>query len=430
MHRTRRRSRWTYPLAPLCAATLLLALAGGPCAPGASAGEAPSVTVRVEGLDATLIPPTQVALSGPSVVKDGNPQDACSITSALGALQLASDGNWAGPWELGQYAIFTIDGETHEFEKESKANYYWSFWLNDTESENAGACEVQLHQGDRVLFFPSCYGEQCPSPAPLPLEAEAPASADVGESVQVTVRRYTSAGAGSEVAGASVVGGGAGALTEAHGRATLTFAHAGETTVYVNAPDSIRTEAVVCVHNGDDGTCGTIAPAPCPLASSAASSCGPCAAASSCEPPVVCPAASTQASTAPCPGRLPTPSLEVARAAGVVNGHAYPRRSAPRILAGSVEVPVGDTLHAVRIALSRRAHGHCYAFSGPRAAFVRASCRATPRFFAVASTSSFTYLLPGRLRAGRYVYDVEAVNDAGQTTPLTNGVSHVVFDVK
>jgi hypothetical protein len=407
MHRSRRiRSRWSYLLGPLCAATLLLALAGGLLAPGASAGEAPTVTVRVEGLNATLIPPTQVTLSGSPVVKDGKPEDACSITSALGALQLASDGNWAGPWELGQYAIFTIDGETHEFEKESKANYYWSFWLNDKESEE-GACATQVHEGDRVLFFPSCYGEQCPSPAPLPLEAEAPASADVGEPIQVTVRRYISTGVGSEVAGASVVGGGAGALTEAHGRATLTFAHAGATTVYVNAPDSIRTETVVCVHNGNDGTCGTTA-----------------------ENPIACPA-----TTSGCEGKIgkafppPPPLPDLARAGGVANGHVYSRRRAPRILSGSVEVPGGDTLHEVRIALERSFHHRCFAFSGRRGAFVRAGCHAT-RFFDVADTTSFSYLLPARLPAGRYVYDVEAIDNSGRATKLADGVSHVVFYVK
>ncbi len=220
----------------------LLLLVAGALAQGALAAEAPTVTVRVEGLNATLIPPTQVTLSGAPVVNDGKPEDSCSITSALGALQLASAGNWSGPWsaKFNQYSIYTIDGETHEFEEGSKANYFWSFWLNDKESE-VGACEAQLNPGDHVLIFPSCFGEQCPSPAPLPLEAEAPQSANVGEPIQVTVKRYTAAGVASEVSGASVVGGGAGALTEAHGHATLTFAHAGVTTLNVNAPNSIRT---------------------------------------------------------------------------------------------------------------------------------------------------------------------------------------------
>jgi hypothetical protein len=397
--RSRRCSRlWPALVGPL--ALLLLALAGGVFAHGARAVEAPTVTVRVEGLNATLIPPTDVTLSGSPVVKDGNPEDSCAITSALGALQLASGGSWAGPWsaKFKQYSIYTVDGETHEFEEGSKANYYWSFWLNDKEAE-VGACEAQLNPGDRALFFPSCFGEACPTPAPLPLEAEAPPSANVGEPIQVTVRRFTTAGVSSEVPGASVVGGGAGALTEAQGRATLTFSHAGETMLFVNAPDSIRTETTVCVHNGNDGTCGTKIVA------------GPVT------------------TTCECAPHHQLPPLEVASVAGVVNGRAYSRRSAPRILAGSVEVPAGDTLREVRIALARHAHHRCFAFSGRRGAFVRASCHAT-RFFDVADTTSFSYLLPARLPAGRYVYDIEAVDDAGQVTKLAGGVSHVVFYVK
>ncbi len=415
MHHSRRiKSVSSKPLALCVAVLLLLALTGSVVAQSARADEAPTVTVRVEGINATLISPTQVTLTGSPVVKDGKSEDACSITSALGALQLASGGNWSGPWstEFTQYSIYTIEGETHEFEKESKANYYWSFWLDDKEA-GAGACEEQLHPGDRVLFFPSCFGELCPTPAPLPLEAEAPPSANVGEPIQVIVRRYTAAGVSSEVSGASVVGGGAGAITEAHGRATLTFSHAGETMLSVNAPDSIRTETDVCVHSGNDGNCGTTAS---------------CATTGTCEP-IACPA-----TTGSCEGPRrtvfpPPPPPEVVRAAGVTNGHLYARRDAPRILEGSVEVPLGDTLHEVRVALERSAHHRCFAFSGRRGAFVRAGCHAT-RFFDVADTTSFSYLLPARLPAGRYVYDVEAVDDSGHVTRLAGGVSHVVFYVK
>jgi len=60
---------------------------------------------------------------------------------------------------------------------------------------------------------------------------------------------------------------------------------------------------------------------------------------------------------------------------------------------------------------------------------VRASCHPT-HFFDVADTTSFSYLLPARLPAGRYVYDIEAVDDAGHVTKLADGVSHVVFYVK
>ena len=51
-------------------------------------------------------------------------------------------------------------------------------------------------------------------------------------------------------------------------------------------------------------------------------------------------------------------------------------------------------------------------------------------FFSVGGSESFTYLLPARLRPGRYVFDIEARDSAGQPTKLVSGVSHVVFQVR
>jgi hypothetical protein len=114
---------------------------------------------------------------------------------------------------------------------------------------------------------------------------------------------------------------------------------------------------------------------------------------------------------------------------GVLNGHVYAHHTAPRVLKGGVQVTAGHTLRVVRISLQRIAHHRCFAFSGRRGMFVRTHCH-TALFFDVADTASFTYLLPARLPAGRYVYEIEAVEDSGQVTKLTNGVSHVVFYVK
>ena len=43
---------------------------------------------------------------------------------------------------------------------------------------------------------------------------------------------------------------------------------------------------------------------------------------------------------------------------------------------------------------------------------------AVARFFKVASTPSFSYLLPGALQRGRYVLDIEATDAAGNRTSL------------
>lgn len=386
-------------LLALCAACLVLLA----YASTTLAAESGTVTVRVEGLTETKLPPTQVTLTGTPVVKDGNPEHACNGNTGVGALQLATGGNWTGPWnsEFKQYEIYSIEGENHVFEKGAPANYFWSFWLNDKES-GVGACEAEVKAGDRVLFFPSCFGTACPQPTPTPLEVEAASSANIGEPTSVTVTRFSSSGVASEVAGAAVVGGGAGATTDSHGHAILTFLHPGEITVRATAPEAIRAETRICVHNGNDGSCGT----------TVSSSGGPSKS-----------SATTQTSPQ-------TTVSEVAKVAGIENGHVYSRRRAPRVLGGIVKVPAGGTLRQVRIRLERRYRGHCWNFSGSRVRFVRARKCGTASFFSVGGSESFSYLLPARLPAGRYVYDIEGVDSAGHPTKLVSGVSSVVFRVK
>ena len=69
----------------------LLSLACVARVPVALAGTPASVTVRVEGLTETKVPPAQVTTTTEPVVKDGKPADSCPGTSAAGALQL---GDW------------------------------------------------------------------------------------------------------------------------------------------------------------------------------------------------------------------------------------------------------------------------------------------------------------------------------------------------
>jgi hypothetical protein len=124
------------------------------------------------------------------------------------------------------------------------------------------------------------------------------------------------------------------------------------------------------------------------------------------------------------------PVADVAKAAGVKNGHVYSRRLAPRVLRGVVDIPSGGTLRQVRISLQRRYRGRCFDFSGLRESFVRTKKCGSAAFFSVGGSESFSYLLPASLPKGRYVYDIEAINDAGRATKLVSGVSHVVFQVK
>jgi hypothetical protein len=255
------------------------------------------------------------------------------------------------------------------------------------------------------LLFPACYGTACPTPEPTPLEIEAPATANLGEAIAVSVKRYDAKGEAAPAVGASVIGGGAGATTDAQGHATLKLFAAGSYTLSVNGaasgPPAVRTETSICVHNGEDGTCGTSAPGvPVPKGAPEA---GP--------PP-------HQAS----PGGSVKPG-------GVKDGRRYRRGRGPRILSGTVHVPAGGHLREVRISLQRRHGRRCQVLSGSRAAFVRARC-GVARFFSVGSAASFSYLLPRALPVGRYVYEIQATEAGGSMTATITRASRVVFYVR
>ena len=117
------------------AATSSTALAAGPA----------NVTVRVEGDAATLVPRTALTTTTTAVSKDGDPSHGCPGTSAAGALEQASGGDWSGTYDTGlrDYAVERILGETHTFADPS----YWGFFVND-EPANSGVCNTELNAGD------------------------------------------------------------------------------------------------------------------------------------------------------------------------------------------------------------------------------------------------------------------------------------------
>ncbi len=379
----------------------------------ALAGTPSTVTVRVVGLTGTtLLPQTQVTTTNTPIDPDGIPADVCSGTSAGGALYDATQGNWVVKYDGGLgYEIDGVQGLNFpSFSPTVTPDAYWSFWLNGAPATN-GACDQELNQGDDVVFFAQCDapGTDCPTSETTPehfLTETAPAvsTVQVGATVSVTVGSLNT---GAGTAESSLPGGvtvTAGSLSETpnvQGVATFAFPSVGVYTIQAQAPNSVPSDPrTVCVHNGNDGNCGTT------LAVGSSTS----------------PTTTKTISQAP--------DAYVAKIAGVKNGHAYPRRSAPRLLAGLVEVPSGGTLRQVRISLQRRYRGRCFDFSGPRESFVRTEKCGAAAFFSVGGSESFSYLLPARLPKGHYVYDIEAIDSAGQPTGLVNGVSHVVFRVK
>jgi hypothetical protein len=222
-------------VAPLVAVWVLAVLAPSATA---IAGAPATVTVRVEGASSTLLPLTTVTTNTTPTPAPGN----CSGTSAAGALQLATEGNWDH-----EAYIQTILGETHEWTVADPR--YWAFWIDDKYA-NEGACTTQLAEGDRVLFLvdKATAPEYAPTVFPLELSG-APTEITQGESATVTVSKYSTAGVASAASGVAVKGGEATVTTDASGHATVKFGALGTAHLRGTKSGFAPTASVaMCVH--------------------------------------------------------------------------------------------------------------------------------------------------------------------------------------
>lgn len=396
MHRSLRRS--------LYAGLSALALCG--CwAAVASADAPPTVTVRVEGQAETLLPATKVTLVAPEPVSD------CPADSAAAAINLAVGGNWDHGEANGGGGDFTetLLGETHEFTHESDT---WTEWVNY--KLGGGICTDLLSEGAEVLMVADHTPAPAYAPTRLPLVVSgSPASVQAGASfdvhvyvVRIPAGTEAAPGAGELVPaeGVTVSGGGATATTDEEGVAKLELSNAGEATLRATAAgDAPSASFAVCVHNGDDGNCGTVA--------SSTSEAEPIRA----EAP--------QFPAAPYTG----PFALVAHVSGIVDGRVYPAGAAPRLLAG--EISSHSAVSSVSLELRRSYRGRCSAYEGLRERFVPARC-GHGTLFKASSGGVFSYLLPSALGPGRYVLDVAASDVAGNRTTLARGTSRIVFYVR
>lgn len=387
------------------AATAVACLCSLFAATPALASSPATVTVRIQGLGGeTLLAPTQVTTNTTPIAVEGG--GTCEGTSAGGAIYDATGGKWRVKNQPEGVELQGLEGlDLPEFSSKEPSGIYWAFWLENKYAAN-GICSEPIATGQHIVLFPQCYatGPLCPT-APAPANfltaVSAAAAANVGQQVPVTLgalNTETAAAEGSLPEGDLLSDGAQTFAPGAGGVADVSFSAPGLYTLQAHAPDSVASEPfTICVHNGNDGTCGTTIPA-------------------NGGPEIVSPPKFT-------------PSPNVPRIAGVTNGRVYRHRLAPRVLEGSVAVPTGETLHELRLSLQRSDGRRCFVFNGRRAAFAHAKCD-EQRFFKVADTTSFSYLLPTRLPAGRYVYEIEAVNDAGAVTKPAAGISRVVFYVK
>ncbi|HEY7934655.1 MAG TPA: Ig-like domain-containing protein [Solirubrobacteraceae bacterium] len=395
----------------LCATTLVLSLG---CANSFAA--AITVKVRVEGSTNTLFEgnvttqpekfettssggafPCNYKENGPSSKEkttfENGGNESATPTTALHAAALAAgltfNAEWFGSGKTatenpGDFFVTQVGTDLNQSEEPFDS---WGYAVNDTTAV-VGGCQIALAPGNEVLWAYNYFNLK----HLLSIGGPAIVTAGVPFTVHVTDGQN-----GEPISGAAIgelLSGvtapiPASATTDINGNTTITLARNGAVTLKATRADSVRSNGLAV--NVEEKACA-------------------CAGPPSSQPPPT------------------TSSTDVAKVGGVHGGHRYTHRSAPRVLSGTVAIPAGGTLRDVRISLTRRRHGRCFAFSGSRGRFVRDhKCR--PSFFSVGGSESFSYLLPARLPAGHYTYDIEAIDSSGKPTKLVGGTSHVVFSV-
>ena len=185
-------------------------------------------------------------------------------------------------------------------------------------------------------------------------------------------------------------------------------AHRARYTLQATPRESVAsTEATVCVHNGNDGTCGTTVPAIRRI----------------CQ-------------RRPAPRQSYRPALHrtahtrwSAKASSVIEGPRLRRGARARAsCSGSVLAHTAVTSHDAPRAAPRY-KGRCSSFNGATSASL-AHAAAQRRLLQGGQQRVFSYLLPAALPPGRYVLDIEARRRRGQPHDAREGVSRIVFYVR
>jgi hypothetical protein len=343
-------------------------VAAGAAAAPAAAG--PTVTVRVEGQNGTLLERTAVTLPDA-------PGAVCPAGTAGAALDVATGGNWNR-----EPFVNTILGESHTF----ASSDYWAEWLDDGRGggyrRGAGLCDDRLDTGAELLMLVDMppYSEGSTTEVPLDLEG-VPAAVQAGRAFTVTVVGYTTDtqygdigdGDRTPVGGASVQGGGVAATTDADGRATLALPQPGAVVLKASKAGSV-------VSAGEHVTVSA-EPVPAPAVSDA-------------------PGAAARDTTAPRPALT-----------GLRTGRRFAHGGGPRLIAGTVAADASG-LAAVKLSLTRERGGKSWYFSGRSERF-RRQPRGRSVFFGVGDRQRWSYLLPRRLGPGRYTVRVAAIDKAG-----------------
>lgn len=366
-------------------------LAAGLMCPAAAPAAPVSLTLRVEGANSTLFegPVTTDArlvdgqdASGQHTCDGTNNQTFATPGPTVGTAMadevdrraLSWRASWSSTYQ--EFFLDSIDGEAPDF---STSSTFWSLYENGT-SAATGMCEVRPEAGGEILWAVTTGSE------PI-LHLSGPTTLAVAQPATFSVSDQ-SAAPPAPVSGATI----AGTPTSAAGQASVTFAAAGVYAVKATRAGAVRSNAlVICVHNGNDGTCGTVAPN------------------GTSTPAPAQPVASLGPGTAGAHrGRLRAPSSATTN---VRAGARFTAGHAPRLLSGTVAVD-GANLRTVELRLRRRDRGRCEFLSVTLGRLRRASCR-PGWLFRVGSSPRWSYLLPDSLPVGGYALEVVPYDASG-----------------
>lgn len=369
-----------------------------------------AVKIRVEGASQTLVPTTTVTTTTAPVDKAGHP---CSGTSAGGALQIATNGDWSGSFDpnFGQ-AVETILGESHTFSSQT----YYALYVNNVAS-STGICTTELQTGDSVLLYAACAGATSNCIAGEPLDVIAPVTAAPGTPFELTVNEVTTTFGGppdylstttdGPSSDATVTAAGVSKQTDANGKVSFASDTRGPLTLTATKGNRVREAVSVCITDGADGFCGTTKPGAPP-------------------PP---PCLATNGHDGKCGTTDTTPAWPLT--AFLTEKQHFAGSAAPRTLSGTVtNDPSG--IKDIRLALSRNNGGACSRYDGATTRWVKLShCGAKyATQFSVGNRASWSYLLPSALRKGRYVLDIQVTDGAGNVTVINKlGRDRFIFYV-
>ena len=353
----------------------------------APAAAADTATVRIEGDGVSLTKTVQVPTTGTFG------PDNCAYDTPGGAIDVAVNQNW----NRGNFAE-TILGETHDF----SANDSWEFWYNRRGS-NVGICDTSqpLKDGDEVLMIVQRYDAQFVATVRPLFITQAPGAVERGTPATFTVTEgvysYPNT-THAPASGMTVAGGGASATTDAQGRATLTFPSSGTVTVQATGASRARSNVA---------TVAVTEPGQAPPPGTSGSGVG-------------------DSATPFVPDRIsPRAFFKGVR-------RTYARKSAPRLLRGGVSDAGG--VRMVKLRLTRTTPGgRCFAFSGKRERFIRRpKCGVRHGWwFAMGDDADWEYQLPAKLGPGRYVLDVNGIDQSyNRDDQRRRGENRAVFVVR